>query len=528
MLFLFIGSTYSSFSQNTNQHLQLGEAFDDAYNKRESFDHKFLGHSGDDLYYSNWHSDYARMVSIYKFDKNLKLTKEIPTKFKLDKKHIFFTRILNLKNRDLLVGLSHNQRKKRSTLVSIDLSNGIEEHNIQQFHQFPYDQNNWFIGGKTRVIDAKGFKVSDNKEFFVFASPQNGRKKNSTKYSISVFDQELNLLHEKELTFEHKGNQLVILNFDINNQGEVFFTTKESKKNDFFDLAIFKSGKKNIFNKIKSTVSVYKLDQQGNLEKLESPSNSKYIFDLEFYLNPADELIMTGYCLKNERGTIFLSKYKNSGELAFQEHHPIDLEPPFKEKLRNPLSFEILPSLLNIDNILIDPTEKTITVLSEFFYTKTKKHANGKSINIHSDDFFIASFSFDGELLWKKQISKKFSTSEGGRYYQNQLSYAFGFNSVGKIALIFYDYNFEKASKLGKFFKDYHEKMRIEKIIIDQDGEILSRAPIASKEKLDGFELTVNLSQSTEIHPEQLILFFTRGRLFKSAKAKIGVFNILE
>lgn len=259
--------------------------------------------------------------------------------------------------------------------------------------------------------------VSDDKTKFMIYRNNNDYDKNAhEKIHISVFDQNLDRLLEKDYEMKYNSKDFTVSSILLNNQGEVYITgvhfltgrnaaeKRQKKEQDY----------------IYHLISIKASDLAVSDMPIKLKSN--FISELKIALNNQGKPFAVGfYSEKDEnsiKGVFFLTFDPETGNVSTEVETVFDKDfiqdGMDKQELRQSNRSATKGSLemaYHDLNALIVHANNEVTLLAEKVYTSsvTFTDASGKtstSIVYHYDEIILINLSPTGEVRWKTKIPK--------------------------------------------------------------------------------------------------------------------------
>lgn len=322
-------------------------------------------------------------------------------------------------------------------------------------------------------------QLSSNKEFIAFNFDLKDDKKETHK--IYVYNNDLNLVYEKEFSQDIKDKYFVYNSFTVDDvNGSVFFLGK-SYKNE--SLKEKKDGKINYFyklykvnsNDIKSETFDTENSFVGSLEVL---ANEKGVFCIGAYSDKdADDYRGIAYFKLNPE-TIKIEKSKLN---PFTEQFMIDKYGEKKGKRKSDKNKE-LPYMTYKGFYITDKDEIFFCAEEQFITTHTNFNPNGGSTTYtvyHFNDIYACKMDFDGNLIWLRTINKAQATSGLIDY----LSFSSTVNEGKMYMFLNGDDDIKKLRDNRISFKQAKiKKMNLYVIEVDNSGEFTYKILVSDKD----------------------------------------------
>jgi hypothetical protein len=410
----------------------------------------------------------------FDYDHNLISTKQLD--FKYIDVHQHYWEIVDLKSGRFQILADEDKKNDKVRVLCTSIkSDGQFDSKMKTLASFDFELKTMVAGEDGLNRDKIGVSVSKDSTKVAITSVKfyrdYGKGKGNEIYSIAVFDENMELLWEKDVEFPFADKKIDIQQFEVNNDGEVFLLTKTKQKQPNPD--------KNINYKF----SIYKISP--NSDFIELVINPKRVIPLEtsFQIIDNQEIIVFGFYTREEKSYrfkpdgLFSYSFSSKGERLFQ--NTSDFKNDYYAKLNGEdgLAGENSLRYFNpkIDEILYNREKGNYLLIAESRYLANID--NYQVIGIKEDDIYfytnqiiVLLISDNGAIKWATPIIKDFGRKKNSI---NFTSYVVTFKN-GNLYFIFND---EKTVKEQKSYDKKRKSMPVitEIVKIDGDGEIKFR-----------------------------------------------------
>ncbi len=451
-IFLFLILSISSIAQE----VQWGTSYEKG-GMPSSYPIKLANKTGE--FYSLNLDPNKKESKVVSFDSDHNKKGKSTLGFKHGKKNVEPSGFIHTSSKSFAYSLDY--RNNPVSLQTINLSNG-EMGNAKTVFKKTFEtqvksssfvfRNVVFNLGSTEF---KHYKMSENKKFILFAHafPTKNKKKDE-KYSILVFNENMELVWEKIFDIPREAGNHHLRDFNIANNGNVLLYSNYCDKIDdqsnsncepmFFYMTATETKKINI-----------------------GVDDGKFITDWNIHTNEEGNIMLNGFYALGENNEDHSGMF--TGAVNF-ESGALELKTfPFSSKFLLGLSKKGKTNL-DSDFIIKDQIafpDGTFSFLAERTYTKSYSSSNVYLTFYMTDEIVIPRFSEDGELIHVEKIEKSFTDQ-----IKVRTSYCY-YKRGNKIYLLFNDImNRDKNPTKTKNKKYGHGKMYTQYCIVNEEGRM--------------------------------------------------------
>jgi hypothetical protein len=439
---------------------------------------------------------------VFKYDYHNKLEKVILTEKKYDNQKIHFSKIINTRSGDYLIGYIHNDIKNKVTFLAFDLNDrGETAKNPKEIFSYPY-RNSLFFTSSTpnnksvaKNNDANGIKVSQDssKVIITYVFQLKEKSQGNEEYGIVVLDDQLSQLWERKVEFPKADKKIRISQYEVSNEGAAILIVRD---------------------KIIKAYKVFKNEEikvVGLFEKDIKAFSSK--------ITPIKDggIAALGFCLltdeKNKQNTpsvgVFMTRFDKNLNRLGSVGRKIDFNeclPKKEQKMLaklNPLSL----AAIKFNRFFIDYPNNRIVMAAQFHRYKNA------TLSYHSDQILVNAFSLNGDHLWFSCINKKYTHPEDS---PSSNAYCLGYDHGNYYFIYLIDKPHEKWENPEEKGGLFSEKIGITKM--DERGNIVDQSILYTKKTS---KLPYVPSKSRGISNGRVLLYHCNNK-----KARFGVLNI--
>ncbi|HXC05277.1 MAG TPA: hypothetical protein VNZ86_11030 [Bacteroidia bacterium] len=263
-----------------------------------------------------------------------------------------------------------------------------------------------------------GFVVSEKEKHILIIHAEPTGRNNFSRFSCKVFDPDMNLQWSKMLDMPHPDNQFHLVKTAVDSNGNIFLLANIDKDKDWMN----SNKHKPAFSY--SILAYYPAHNQ--LKEYTIDLDDKFISDITFKINPAGDLICTGFYSKSsetsQAGCFFVKIDTQTTEVA--EHSVKEFGKDFLLDFMSDRKAEKGRELynFNIDHLLLREDGSAIMVAEQYFmdmvsYYNPASHSYNYSYHYYYNDILVLGFDPKGELTLQKKISKyQHSVNDQGPY----------------------------------------------------------------------------------------------------------------
>jgi hypothetical protein len=339
----------------------------------------------------------------------LKFSNEIviPNSEMTKNKEFYTMKYLFLKNKYYLFGFEFNRKEdtKTAVLFNVDPANGKLSDNyleVDRLENISLRENASF-----------DYSISDDSSKIIFFHQLDINQKAKEKYSVSLYDSDLRFLWKKDFVSEETDQDLELLNFQVDKDGNFYQLTKvKNVKND---------------NKYKPDwkYQIQAYWPSTNISKvIDIDLGGSYVNNMKMGVSKTGSLVCVGLygdvdpnskSMKNRfdksNGLFFLTINNQDQKIAEIKKHEFSKNPTFSDVLINASQLEFL---------VIDDNIKFFDDGSMYVFGEQCIKSVGSSIQV-SKFGYLALFSLksNGDPSWTTKINKLQSTGTGiGSYFE--------------------------------------------------------------------------------------------------------------
>lgn len=288
-------------------------------------------------------------------------------------------------------------------------------------------------------------KSKDNSKVLVQYRNKPTVKKDTKSWDIinvSVFDNQLNKIWRKQYTMPYTERRMNFINNMIDNNGNVFITSKVYHDDSNKDKKHRKDKEANYH------IELFEIN--SSLDKIKTTKirlDDKFINGINMFQLPNKEIILSGYYnkgkeLENADG-LFIYKINQKGEFINKKYYEIPLEilnqyVKNKTKKKNNKKGKAEAGFLILQDVLYSK-DNSLILIGEVQYKKWHKTKSSHSFyggyyTFHYEDILITKIKSDGKLEWMKKIPKR----QAGGASKSGMSYTY-YNYNGNHYIIYLD-----------------------------------------------------------------------------------------
>lgn len=451
----------------------------------------------------------SKGIVLEKFDKKMNLVfseqQEMPKK---DKKPLLFEDIILLNKQLVLLASFDDMKSKKSFAFA-----------------YPIDSKGR-IGNKFKVLDERSnegkrttsfdFQLSkDTTKLLVYYNPPFD-KYNEEEFKYKVFDNNLNLLWEKEIKLPYKDKLFSIEDYIVDNDANVYMLAKILPDRT-------KGEKEKKTEQVKKFIILSYKHKSKEFKQYEIKLKDKWVESINYDLNQnLNELIIGGFYSNNNKmdinGLFYMSIDLKSGEVKQTSKKEFD-----KDFMAEMVGEKKADKGKGLSEFYFDyffsKKDGGAYIVAEQYYitviTTTDSKGNTSTRYVyHYNDIIVASISPKGEIDWIKKIPKK--SADGSGYY---LSYAINHNEEkDNLNIVFndnpknielYKKNPNKLTNVGNLKKSVAMW-----VSLNSEGN-MKRVPLFTAKELD----KIILQPKTHMRSENdITVYGIRGKEYKFGK----------
>ncbi len=453
----------------------------------------------------------------------MKLRKSVKLDMKYNKKRVEFEDIIPFGGKLYLFTSFNNEAKRINYLFAQE----VNYRRLQPSRKLTKVAEN---PTKNRAREGYfDFSISKDSSKLLIYNQNPERRKTQETFSIYVYDQDMTLLWEKEVTLPYPDQNVNIESFEIDNDGNVYLM------NTVFDKSAkeVKKGKANY----RYTILAYSATGE---KFVEYPLELKdyFITDLTFKIANDGHLVCAGFYsqkgIANARGTYFFRLNPITKEIYANNTKEFDFDlrtADLSNRKRSRAekaeqSGEVRKQAelrsFSLDHLILRNDGGAVLVGEQYFVDVVNSFDNfagnrfGGGGNrydyyYHYNDLIIANIRPNGEIEWATRIPKEQETRNDGGYFS---SYAMSIVR-DKLFFIFNDdsRNYDRDDDRLYGFNGSTRRTLISLAQINRDGS-LEMSPLINNQQ-DNLLFRPKVSRQTG--KREMILFGERGKKFKLA-----------
>ncbi len=424
-------------------------------------------------------------------------------------------------NNEMYLLSSYNDKKqdfKYLYIQRVDKSNLIPEKKLTQIADIDYNEYRQSdFGSFLYEISADSSKL-----FFHYILPS--KKKMKQKFGLKVFDKELSLLWEKNITVPYLDELFWTQSYRIDNEGNIYILAKVYK-DKVRDKRKGKPNYKYQLITVKNNGEEYK--------EYPVELKDKFITDLQIEVNSNMDIVCGGFYSKigtySIDGCCFLNIDGQTGDIRTKSTKEFDLEfltqdltdrqkKRVQRKTARGRDLELYE--YNLDHLVIREDGGVLMVGEQYWVVVyTYRDANGITHTYYEynyNDIFIVNVNPEGKIDWAQKIPKRQTTTSDPLYF------SYSFATVGNDLYFIYndhedniDYEGDGEIKTLKSVKNSFTMLAH----VDSQGNI-SIDPLFKNERGKAYLLPLACQQ---VSSDEVIAYAKRGKMEKFAKIKYTI-----
>lgn len=459
-----------------------------------------------------------RNKTLLTFDTDHKLVKNQGIDIKIEGNELDFRQFIQTSTGTYALFNNYNKRRREwSMYVGAFNNNKLADPELVFKHSF---ESKRFLGINFRPYFFNSLELSSNNNFVSFVNEMDLKAKGeNAKFTITTFDQNMNLLWDKVQEINYSDEDLELVQTVVSNKGEVYLLAKIDKR-DPRAISISFGGDWNP----EYSYKVFKITET-NVEEFDIQlDNNLLVVDAGIFLpeNDIEAFLIGGFYTSEEKRSglngLFLVHVNKESESIKSSTHP--LEADFSEGLiskRDQKKDRGLNTSFTIDDLLVF-ADGSFAFIAEEYYITTSQYIDSQGnwqtkMVYNSDQIVIPRFTKEGELLNVEKIEKSFSSS-----MVSAVSYSIAMSN-GKIFLLYTDSkNREERRELkgrgnsGGYYTDM--------TVIGENGNIEFQETMFSSKDSE----LVFLPSESEYNNDHLIILGISG--FGGKKYKCGTIDL--
>jgi len=464
--------------------------------------------------------NYNNNIVIEHFDNKMNRTNSVKLSLTYKKKYKFLEAFMHIDD-ILYLYTSHPDKKTKKNLLFVETINKqslLPNNDIKKIAEIDFSKSNRRNAGSFNF----DYSRDSSKVLIYYELPfDKGEKK---RIEVHIFDNRLNKLWEKKITFPKEDELIDIEDVEVDNMGNVHFLSLDYKDKR-------KSKRKGKPNYNYEIISYY---SNGELRKnYPILIEGKFLTDMKIAINDEGDIICGGfyseegtfsimgsYFLKvnSESKEIINKNFKEFGIDFITQNMTLKEEKKTKKKDKKGKDTELFEYAL--DNIVLRDDGGAVLIGEQYYiYSRTyyTTDANGNS-TLHEtyyyvyNDIIVISLSAQGTIDWNAKIPKKqISSNDGGFYSSYVLAVV-----KDKLYFVFND-NPENLYYKGKGEIANYQRRKESLVVmveVDSKGNQNKEALFSSKD----VEINIRPKVSEQISKSELVLFGQKKRTHQFAK----------
>ncbi len=499
ILFCFLLFSCLVHSQKTDYPIKWSE---NNVNQRNGYHSRVAGFTPNAYYILEGKKQDQALLK-YDYDHQLLSIKDLDIDFEGD--DIIFQSIANFKYKNILLGESGNENKKEYRVHYLELDDEIRSSDNQLLLSYDFSSEMSMSIGDKFNKESSGFLMSPDSNYLALAFVDESEKQLNTyqKYYLKVFDQNMELVWEKEVEFQFKGLKARIRKVLINNSGEVQLLARTPSPNNgwpAYNYRLYHVTKDTVYNTIVG-------------------EDEFATFNANMFNLPDGSSAVVGFCkplhdgAKRKHFDLFVSKYDPSGKERLSTRISLEDDLYLKDQGGNPMKRKRRKHLqYYFKDFLINHDDQQILLVAEKERHFTERCGAIDFPRITQTELVVFSLAFNGDYLWSTDVEKQMSFPN---YSPNEMSYTLGFSN-SHLHLVFAD---EHAARkqMGTQRKKGKKAEFAQIVKIDKFG-VAERSRLYTDETTD---LIFDRAQSRFLNNGKMFLFLSRFN-----KRNIGLLDL--
>ncbi|MBG16055.1 MAG: hypothetical protein CL853_06860 [Crocinitomicaceae bacterium] len=321
---------------------------------------------------------------------------------------------------------SNNEIKKNFLFVeSINKKTLLSNNDLRKISEINFE------GKKKRNNGDFMYSISRDKSKILIYNSLPFNKNENAKFSLHVFDQNLNQLWEDNITLPYEDKLFGVEDYQVSNKGNVYVLGKIYNENR----RTYKRGKPNFKHRILSYIN-----ESSNNKEYPVEIQEHFITDMKIAIDNNENIICAGFYSElgtmSINGSYFLKidgKSKNITTKSFKEFgidfitQNMTKRQEKKTRKRDDKNKKIELYEYDLDNIILKDDGGAVLIGEQFFVrvvTTTTTDANGNistttNYYYNYNDIIVINISSEGEIEWTEKIPKRQVTKNDGGFYSS-------------------------------------------------------------------------------------------------------------
>jgi hypothetical protein len=465
---------------------------------------------------SNYYTSYA---SLDFFNQDLNLIKSSQLEFKEGKQKELLEFVVQMNNR-LYAFTSHRNKKIKQKILSVQ---ELNKKNLEK------------TGEKKQVakIDYSGYKKFESGWFDIELSKDSSKlvvyydlpykQKENERFGFHVFDQNMNLIWEEQVTYPFASNQFSVKEYNVDNQGNVYVV------GSYYDDS--KKQKSPEFKNIKFYVLGY-LNNGNDFKKYKVEFEDKYPLSMIITFDKHGNILCAGFYIGENgvsHGSYFIKIDPDSEQIIMKNYLKFDsglITQHMKEgeakrtKSKIEKGKEIGLRDIRLRHI-IHRTDGGLVLVGEQYYNRIESDFSTNSttgttttttdLSFHYNDIIVVNITPEGKIDWAQKILKRQVTLN-----DNGIKSSYALAVVkDKLYFIFNEHSKNLTYSGNGKFKKFEGDLESNCVIVElnNEGNQKKYQLFNSKE----FKLVARPIINSQIN-DNVLIFYNQGKRSRFAK----------
>jgi len=511
ILLAFVLFALVSIAQTKSTKVKITWGDEQALNKKTRFE-DIIGSDGDGTYVAKRTYKGKKPIIIEKYNNNMKLLESVPISMGEKKKERTYQYATQIDGELVMFSALLDKKAKVNLLFAQTINKKTLKPSSKLTRVGAID----FDGKSKRNSGSFSYHISgDDRRILIYYNLPYEKNANE-KLSYHIFDKDLNLLWEKNITLPYEADLFRVVDYQIQENGDLYMLSKifqDKAKNR-------KKGKPNYHYQIIAYTN------KGD-DKKEYPIilEDKFLSEMKIAINDKGDIICGGFYSDNSsnslNGSYFLKidgANKQIVSKSFQEFG-IDFitqnmtdKQKKKTKKREGKGKDVELFSYDLDNIVLREDGGAVLVGEQYFVrVVTTYDSNGNprtTYHYYYNDIIVISINPKGDIEWTEKIAKRQHTVNDDGYFS---SYALMITD-DKMNFIFNDNvknlatsKMTKGKAKGQLY-DFTRKLKTSVAVLvqlDSDGRQVKEALFNAKEA----ELLIRPKVAEHISNNELVFY---------------------
>lgn len=511
---LFLSSP--AFSQAKSQKVDISWGAEQKTSKKISLV-DLVGFDENGFYALKAKSGFGSKYFLEHYDKNMNLTNSVELELEIGEEESTFEFIVQW-NEELLLFtsiLDNKIKKNKLYFQTINKKSLMPNDDLRMISVLDYGGR----GKKSSGDFSYTMSRDDSKFLLYYALPF--KKNKREEYGFHVFDEDMNLLWEKQIDSPFEEGLFQIESYAVDNSGDVYLLGTE-----FYDIRSTKRGGKPNYK-----YQILSYSNKGNTFKampVELPGS--FLTDMQIAVNNENDIICAGFYSDEGtysiKGSFFVKIDGRNKEIKHFSHKEFGLdfltqnmnERKTKKTIKKKEKGKDLEMYqYDLDRIVIREDGGAV-LIGEQYYIRvvTSTDANGNTTRTsyyNYNDIIAINISPEGEIDWATKIPKKQVTRNDNGFYSSYVlavvedKLYFVFNDNGKN--LFYKGGNDKLHNFTK-----NKESLVTMVEVDSDGNQKREALFSVRDA----DVLTRPKVCEQVEKDQVILFGQKKKIHKFAK----------